>query len=63
MLTREPPQLTVTVDFPDGPRDVPAHIESAGPFRLPRPVPDHMDGWYFYELIGGSWIARPSPQY
>lgn len=69
--------LTVKVEFPDGVREVPAHIYipcrdeygflSAG-FDLSVAEPDPMDGWEFRQIIGGrdcDWIAnetRPSRQ-
>lgn len=59
---------TVSVSFPDGSRDVPAHIETPGwiearghrYFAGPRRVPDEMSGWKFVETINGRWYAVPT---
>lgn len=58
--------ITVTVTFPDGARDVPAHMETPGSidvggsgtfFAGPRRVPNEMPGWRFVPMADGRWYA------
>lgn len=60
--------LTVKVKFPDGVREMPAHVHimSEGDdycsFPLSVITPDDIDGWYFRRIIGGrdtEWLAFP----
>jgi hypothetical protein len=65
-MPRIDPTQTVTVYFPDGPRDVPCEIHlnndrplytgGVGGVSLPKRVPIRQPGWMFIETLTG-WTA------
>ncbi len=60
-------KLMVLVHFPDGGREVPAQREMTaisppmgserGYIGMSNDVPIPLDGWGFYQVIGGGWHA------